>query len=149
MTRTTTVITEQAPTVPLTAGSVSALNRFLDGNAPPPQRFVLQDLRFTTDSAEIEPGSRQVLDDVAGVLAAHPSARVRVEGHTDSTGTIDANRQLSLARADSTKKYLTERGVDASRIDTAGLGSSRPLASNDTPEGRAENRRTELVVTAR
>jgi outer membrane protein OmpA-like peptidoglycan-associated protein len=147
--RNTSVVSQDFVAVPLTAGGVSALNRFLDGSAAPPQRFVLQDLRFQTDSADIEPGSRQVLDDVAAVLTAHPSARVRVEGNTDSTGAPDTNRQLSMARADSTRKYLTERGVDGARIETAGLGASRPLASNDTPEGRAVNRRTELIVTAR
>ena len=82
------------------------------------------------------------------MLVAHPTARVRLEGHTDSTGTVDTNRQLSQSRAEATKRYLTEHGVDAGRIETAGLGASRPLATNDTPEGRAENRRTELVVIA-
>jgi outer membrane protein OmpA-like peptidoglycan-associated protein len=145
----TVVVQPDMSSVPLTAGSVSALSRFLDSNAPVPQRFVLQDLRFTTDSAEIEGSTRQVLDDVAGVMTAHPSARVRVEGHTDSTGAPDTNRALSQARADATRRYLSEHGIDASRIDTVGLGSSRPLGSNDTPEGRAENRRTELIVTSR
>jgi outer membrane protein OmpA-like peptidoglycan-associated protein len=146
---TTTVVSEHVSSVPLTSGNIGALNRFLDGNAPPPQRFVLQDLRFTTDSATIEPASAQVLDDVAAVLTAHPTARVLVEGHTDSTGAPDTNRTLSLSRAEATRKYLTEKGIDGSRIETAGIGASRPLASNDTPEGRAQNRRTELVVTAR
>jgi outer membrane protein OmpA-like peptidoglycan-associated protein len=143
------VISEHVVSVPLTAGSVSALSRFLDGNTALPQRFVLQDLRFTTDSADIDGTSRQVLDDVAGVLQSHPTARILVEGHTDSTGAPDTNRELSLARAESTRKYLGERGIDPSRIETAGFGATRPLASNDTPEGRAINRRTELVVTAR
>jgi outer membrane protein OmpA-like peptidoglycan-associated protein len=147
--RTTQVISEHTVSVPLTAGSVSALNRFLDGSAAPPMRFVLQDLRFQTDSAEIDTASRQVLDDVAGVLTSHPTARILVEGHTDSTGAPDSNRALSLARAEATRKYLGERGIDASRIETAGFGAARPLASNDTPDGRAMNRRTELVVTAR
>ena len=143
------VISEHALSVPLTAGSVAPLNRFLDGNAAPPMRFVLQDLRFQTDSADIDATTQRVLDDVAGVLSSHPTARVLLEGHTDSTGAVDTNRALSLARAESTRKYLTDHGIDATRIETAGLGSSRPLASNDTPEGRAMNRRTELVVTAR
>jgi OOP family OmpA-OmpF porin len=128
---------------------VTALGSVLDSTVAPPQRFVLQDLRFRTDSADIETGSQQVLDDVAATLISHPTAKILVEGHTDATGAPDTNRQLSQARADATKKYLTEHGVDGTRIETAGLGASRPLASNDTPEGRAENRRTELVVTAR
>jgi outer membrane protein OmpA-like peptidoglycan-associated protein len=145
----TPAVSEHLQAIPLTAGSVGPLTRFLDGNAPVPQRFVLQDLRFSTDSADIEPASRQVLGDVAGVLMAHPSARVRVEGHTDSTGAPDANRQLSMSRAEAVRTFLTERGIDGARIETVGFGASRPLASNDTPEGRNQNRRTELVVTAR
>jgi outer membrane protein OmpA-like peptidoglycan-associated protein len=145
----TPAVSEHLQAVPLTAGNVSALNRFLDGNGAVPQRFVLQDLRFANDSADLDESTRQVLDDVASSLTAHPSARVRVEGHTDSTGVADANRQLSMARAEAARKYLTERGIDGSRIETVGFGSSRPLASNDTPEGRAANRRTELVVTSR
>jgi OOP family OmpA-OmpF porin len=141
--------TQEIASVPLTGGSVTALGSFLDGTAAPPQRFVLQDLRFRTDSADIETGSQQVLDDVAATLVRRPTAKILVEGHTDATGAPDVNRQLSLARADATKRYLTEHGVDGTRIETAGLGASRPLASNDTPEGRAENRRTEVVVTAR
>jgi outer membrane protein OmpA-like peptidoglycan-associated protein len=146
---TTTVVSEHVQSVPLTSGNVAALSRFLDGNALPPQRFVLQDLRFQTDSADIDASSKQVLDDVAAVLTAHPTARILVEGHTDSTGAPDTNRSLSLSRAESTRRYLTDKGIDGSRIETAGFGASRPLTSNDTVEGRAQNRRTELVVTAR
>jgi outer membrane protein OmpA-like peptidoglycan-associated protein len=137
------------PASALTAGGVSALSGFLDGNAPVPQRFVLQDLRFNTDSADIEPSSARVLDDVAAVLASHEGAKIRVEGHTDATGPAATNRQLSQARADETKRYLATRGVDGTRIETAGYGADRPLATNDTAAGRAENRRTELVVVAR
>ncbi|HVU53364.1 MAG TPA: OmpA family protein [Polyangia bacterium] len=145
----TQVVAEHTVSAPLTAGHVAALSRFLDGNAAPPMRFVLQDLRFETDSPDIDPGTQRVLDDVAGVLSSHPTARILLEGHTDSTGAPDANRALSLARAESTRKYLVDHGIDASRIETAGFGASRPLASNDTADGRAMNRRTELVVTAR
>jgi outer membrane protein OmpA-like peptidoglycan-associated protein len=145
----TQVISEHAISVPLTSGNVEGLNRFLDGNAAPPMRFVLQDLRFQTDSADIDASTQPVLDDVARVLSSHPTARILVEGHTDSTGAPDTNRALSLARAESTRKYLVDKGIDAGRIETAGFGATRPLASNDTPEGRAMNRRTELVVTAR
>jgi outer membrane protein OmpA-like peptidoglycan-associated protein len=145
----TPAVSEHLQAVPLTAGNVSGLGRFLDGNVPVPQRFVLQDPRFGTDSADIEGQTKQVLDDVAGVLKSHPSARVRIEGHTDATGAPDVNRQLSMSRAEAVRTYLTERGIDGGRIETAGFGASRPLASNDTVEGRAQNRRTELVVTAR
>jgi outer membrane protein OmpA-like peptidoglycan-associated protein len=138
-----------APAAPLMAGNVSALSTFLDGNGAVPRRFLLEDLTFRTDSADIEGTSRQVLDDVAGVLAAHRSTRVRVEGHTDSTGAADTNRRLSEARAEATKQYLAVRGVDPTRIEAVGNGGDQPIATNDTAAGRAQNRRTELVVTHR
>jgi OOP family OmpA-OmpF porin len=136
------------PTETLTTGDVSAFNRVLEGSTPLPQRFVL-DLKFTTDSADIEAGSRSLLDDLAGALASHPQAKIRVEGHTDATGAPEVNRQLSQARAEATRSYLGDKGIEASRIETAGFGAERPVASNDTATGRAENRRTELVLIAR
>jgi OOP family OmpA-OmpF porin len=148
--RSRTMSSETAVVVPmLSAGSVSPLSSFLDGNIPVPQRFVLQDLRVVADSAEIEPGTAQVLDDVARVLTAHGTARVRIEGHTDATGAPQAAKVLSQQRADTVKQYLTAHGIDAERIETAGFGADRPMASNDTPGGRAANRRIELVVLSR
>jgi outer membrane protein OmpA-like peptidoglycan-associated protein len=138
-----------ATTPVLTGGDVAPLRAFLDGNMPAPQRFVLQDLRFSPDSADIEAGTRQVLDDVANVLREHPSANIRVEGHTDATGSPEANRILSQSRADVTKRYLVERGVQEGRIQTIGFGADRPLAPNESAEGRAKNRRTELIVVTR
>jgi OmpA-OmpF porin, OOP family len=144
---TTTMV---APTsAVLAAGNVIELTRYLASDAPLPKRFVLQDLKFRTDSNELEPTSRRVLDDVAGVLVRQPSAMIRVEGHTDNTGSPNTNRQLSSGRAEATKAYLVERGVAADRIDVAGLGPDQPVAANDTPEGRAKNRRTEIVVLSR
>lgn len=145
--RVTSDVTVTAPAI--AAGSVTALSSFLDGKMPVPQRFVIDDLRFSPDSADVEPGTRQVLDDVAAVLRAHPKANIRIEGHTDATGSAEANRILSQSRADVTKRYLSERGVDPGHIETLGSGADRPIAPNDTAAGRARNRRTELIVTAR
>jgi OOP family OmpA-OmpF porin len=72
---------------------------------------------------------------------------VRLDGHTDNVGDRASNVDLSLARANAVARLLTERGVQASRITTAGFGPDRPVASNDTEEGRASNRRIELTVT--
>ena len=138
-----------APAAAISAGDVGALNRVLEGNTALPERLLMKNLTFETDSANIDTESRQVLDEVAGVLANHPASRIRVEGHTDSTGAPDANRQLSQARADATKTYLAQRGVDSSRIEAIGYGAERPVDSNDNPAGRSMNRRTELVVIAR
>jgi outer membrane protein OmpA-like peptidoglycan-associated protein len=133
----------------LIAGRTEPLAQAIAGNAPLPQRFVLTDLTFRFDSAEIDTASARVLDDVAQLMTANPMARIRVDGYTDDVGTRAANVQLSKARADSARAYLINRGVPGTRIDTMGFGPDHPLASNDLPAGRAENRRTEIVVLQR
>jgi outer membrane protein OmpA-like peptidoglycan-associated protein len=142
-------VTMAAPTDSVAPGRMTALTRVLESNVALPQRLLVQNLTFGTSSATVEGDSQRVLNEVADVLAAHPNAKMRVEGHTDATGSPEANRSLSQARADAAKRYIADRGVDASRIEAVGYGADRPIASNDTTEGRAENRRTELVVTAR
>ena len=134
---------------PLHAGGMTALSQALSGGQPLPQRFVLSDLTFRTDSAEIDPSSARVLDDVAQTLAADPGARLRIEGHTDSTGTRDVNQQLSQSRAEATRAYLVTKGVAADHVEAVGLGADRSLASNAQATGRADNRRIELVVVSR
>jgi outer membrane protein OmpA-like peptidoglycan-associated protein len=133
----------------LSADSITALTQTLQGGGTLPQRFVLRDLSFRTDSAEIQPGSGAVLDQVATALSAHPTARIRVEGHTDTTGPADLNRKLSQERAESTRAYLMSKGVAGDRITSAGFGSDSPLSTNSTADGRSENRRTEIVVLSR
>jgi len=133
----------------LHAGNMSPLSQALSGGKSLPRRFVLSELTFRTDSADIDTTSARVLDDVAQAMAAHPDARIRVEGHTDNTGVREANQALSQARAESTRAYLAGRGIDSARVDAVGHGADQPLTSNDTPEGRAANRRTEIVVIER
>jgi outer membrane protein OmpA-like peptidoglycan-associated protein len=133
----------------LHAGSVAALSEALGGAGTIPQRFVLGDLTFRTESAEIDPASARVLDDVAQAMVANPGGRIRVEGHTDSTGMREANQQLSQARAESTRAYLMSKGVGGDRIEAAGFGADRPLTGNDHAAGRADNRRTEIVLISR
>jgi len=91
----------------------------------------------------------RTIDEIGAALNAHPAAAIRVESHTDNVGTQKSNLDLSQARAEAVKSELIARGVAASRIETAGMGQELPIASNDTAEGRARNRRTEIVVTAR
>jgi outer membrane protein OmpA-like peptidoglycan-associated protein len=144
------VITQvTAPAAAVSAGDTGAVSLVLEGSSALPERLLVQNLTFDTDSAAIDPESRQVLDEVAGVLANHPTAKIRVEGHTDATGAPDVNRQLSQARADATRRYLGERGIDANRIEAVGHGAQQPIATNENPAGRARNRRTEIVVVAR
>ena len=83
------------------------------------------------------------------MLKAHPSATIRIESHTDDVGSQAANLELSAARAETIKNELVDRGADASKIETAGLGQELPIAGNDTADGRAKNRRSEIVVTSR
>jgi outer membrane protein OmpA-like peptidoglycan-associated protein len=131
-------------------GSTEDLAVFLAGSGETtPHAFAPSPLNFAFGSTTPTAGSMETLDEVAAALKEHPSATIRVESHTDSIGTPEANLNLSQARADSIRNELIDRGVDGARIETAGMGQELPIASNDTAEGRAKNRRSEIVVTAR
>jgi outer membrane protein OmpA-like peptidoglycan-associated protein len=104
------------------------------------------DLSFDTGRADIKPAVRDVLDRFAQGLQNEPTAHVRIVGHTDATGTDDINASLSARRAQSVRDYLIDRGVQASRVEAVGRGSTEPVASNDTAEGRARNRRVEIFL---
>jgi Predicted periplasmic protein len=109
------------------------------------QQFDLYGLRFDVDKATIQPASKKLLDDIATALKNFPDWHLRIVGHTDSTGDPAHNVSLSLDRAIAIKAALVERGVDPQRLVTAGLGENVSVASNATPDGRALNRRVELV----
>jgi hypothetical protein len=108
------------------------------------ESFDLYGLHFDSDKATIQPESKSLLDDIATALKNFPDWHLRIVGHTDSTGDPEHNVHLSLDRALAIEAALVGRGVDAQRLVTAGLGESRPITSNATPEGRALNRRVEL-----
>ncbi|HRO82976.1 MAG TPA: OmpA family protein [Alicycliphilus denitrificans] len=107
------------------------------------------DISFATNRSDIQPSFRPILDRFAEGLRNNPNAEVRIIGHTDSTGSDAINDPLSLDRATSTRNYLTARGVSGARIHVDGRGSREPIASNDTAEGRARNRRVEIFMGER
>jgi OOP family OmpA-OmpF porin len=102
---------------------------------------------FRTGSDELQPQSDPLLDQLAAALKANPQVkRVRIEGHTDNVGDAAFNADLSHKRAERVKSSLADRDVDDDRLETRGLGESRPAAPNDTAAGRAKNRRVEFII---
>ena len=109
--------------------------------------FVFDNLNFETAGTQLTPDSQPTVNNLAAILKAYPNAQIELVGYTDNTGTAEANQTLSLNRANAVKGMLTDQGVEANRIATRGMGQDRPVATNDTEEGRSQNRRTELTVT--
>ncbi len=110
-------------------------------------RVTTHGILFDTGSATIKPESTPTLQDLVRTLNQHADLRLRIEGHTDNTGSAEANQQLSERRAAAVRDYLIQReSIDASRLESAGMGQTVPAADNSTPEGRQTNRRVELVV---
>ncbi len=107
------------------------------------------DVLFAVDSAGLEPGARDTLDQVAAVLNDHPKTAVIIQGHTDSTGSEQHNQALSNRRALSVRDYLELRGVKPSRMSAFGFGESIPHADNDTERGRRLNRRVDILLKAK
>jgi outer membrane protein OmpA-like peptidoglycan-associated protein len=106
----------------------------------------IKGIYFDLDKDTIKPKSRPVLDRAVSVLQEFDSIRIEISGHTDSTGSPDYNRALSLRRANSVKKYLVEHGVVEARIETRGAGPDEPIDTNKTAAGRAKNRRIEFTI---
>lgn len=107
----------------------------------------MSDVLFDTGKSTLRPAAREKLAKVAGIVSGHPGLKLDVEGHTDSVGGDDYNQQLSEQRGDSVRDYLTQQGMAANSVTARGFGKSQPVASNDTAEGRQQNRRVELVIS--
>lgn len=107
---------------------------------------IVNHLFFANNSTRILSESEPALNDLKVFLAENPQLRIRIIGHTDNVGSDQFNLKLSQGRAESVKEALVKRGVDPERIETLGMGKRQPIASNDTEEGRAQNRRVELVI---
>jgi len=121
-------------------GAVPLYDKFLtDG------KFVTTGIKFDVNKATIKPESMGTINYVVKMMTDHPELKFSVEGHTDSDGDNDANQKLSEARAKSVMEKMTELGVSAERLTCKGHGETKPMAGNDTPEGKAQNRRVEFV----
>lgn len=119
--------------------SVTNTGEYLIVNMP-------QDLLFAVDSAAVRPDLRRDLNTVASSLLKYPNSRIEVIGHTDNTGSAAYNQDLSQRRAVAVASILRESGVPGNRIAAFGRGEDQPIASNLTPEGRAKNRRVEIII---
>jgi outer membrane protein OmpA-like peptidoglycan-associated protein len=106
----------------------------------------LGDVNFKTGKADLTPEAKATLDGMVGKLKARPELRLRIEGYTDNVGKDDANLTLSQRRADSVRNYLVSKGIAPDRFQTKGYGRQYPIASNDTVEGKAKNRRVEVYI---
>jgi outer membrane protein OmpA-like peptidoglycan-associated protein len=107
----------------------------------------MSDVLFDTGKFSLRPLAREKLAKVAGIVSGHPGLRLAVEGHTDSVGGDDYNQQLSERRGESVRTYLTEQGMAATSVTAKGFGKTQPVASNETAEGRQQNRRVEIVIS--
>lgn len=111
--------------------------------------YRVNDIKYPTNSADITKSSEYILDELIGFLKENPTVKIRIEGHTDSRGGAAENKLLSENRAITVSNYLQSHGVAANRLTHQGYGPEKPLATNDTEEGRAKNRRTEFVIVSR
>ncbi|MES1258006.1 MAG: OmpA family protein [Acidobacteriota bacterium] len=107
----------------------------------------MSDVLFDTGKYTLRGGTKEKLAKVSGILLAHPGLRLEIEGHTDSVGAEDYNQTLSEHRAEAVRDYLVGQGISPDSVSAKGFGETKPVASNDTAEGRQRNRRVELVVS--
>ncbi|MEM7675642.1 MAG: OmpA family protein, partial [Myxococcota bacterium] len=106
----------------------------------------IKGINFQSGRSTINPTSFPVLDKAVVVLKDYPDLKLEIGGHTDSSGSARGNQRLSQRRADAVRAYLIGQGIDASRLTAVGYGEAKPIATNRTRAGRAENRRIEFVL---
>lgn len=108
--------------------------------------LTLDEVLFDFDAATLKPGNVREIDRLAQFLEANPDYQILIEGHTDAVGDAAYNRQLSERRAEAVRQALAQRGISRDRVRSAGLGEDFPVASNETDQGRLQNRRVEVVI---
>ena len=144
-------------------GVVDRLDRCPDLEGPadnagcPTQKFIVvtkdrielkQKVHFATDMSKILSDSFAMLNEIGEVLKTRLEVKIRIEGHTDTRGSLAHNMKLSQARADSVRTYLVGRGIEPARVESRGFGPTQPIADNRTAAGREQNRRVEFIITA-
>jgi outer membrane protein OmpA-like peptidoglycan-associated protein len=136
-----------APELSSDSAGINQLSAYFAHEETAPKRVVLDGLSFDLGQTRPTAGGERVTDDLAALMVAHPNAKVRLEAFTDSSGSAELNQKLSQERADAVKSELIEKGVAADRIEATGMGNKNPVASDDTQEGKEQNRRIEAVVS--
>lgn len=111
-----------------------------------PRLIKLDNVYFDTNKTTLKPASFQTLDNLVELMQHKPEMEMEIAGHTDNVGGADFNKKLSQGRADAVKVYLVKKGIAEARIQAIGYGMSQPVDTNDTPEGRKNNRRTEAHI---
>lgn len=127
----------------------SGLGRYLASTEAAPHTFTFEKLNFDTAKSAIRPADQEEITTIATTLKQYSQTKIRIAGYADARGPAAANVALGKARAESVKAALVAKGIDGGRIETVSGGESDPIDSNNTVSGQAENRRTELVVTAK
>ena len=136
--KTTLVVTGHAAPVAAPAPRVEVQDHKIE---------IHQKIQFDDNRATIRSASRELMDEIGAVITKNPQIkRIRIEGHASAEGSRRHNKTLSAARARSVMKYLRDHGVPAGELEAVGFGSDRPIADNDTAEGRARNRRVEITL---
>ena len=102
-------------------------------------------ITFETGKSDIKPESQTIIDQIVEMLKSNPSLKISIEGHTDNVGTPTTNKTLSENRANAVKNALITKGTDKSRLSSKGFGQDNPISDNNTEEGKAKNRRVEIV----
>jgi OmpA-OmpF porin, OOP family len=108
-------------------------------------KIVTHGIHFDVNSSTVKAESMGTINEISKLLKDNPQLKLEIGGHTDSSGNSNKNLSLSQARSEAVKKMLVDQGIDASRLTAKGYGDTKPLASNDTPEGKAQNRRVEFT----
>jgi OmpA-OmpF porin, OOP family len=137
-----------APTdAELAKADTDELTSFVKSADAAPKNFVFESLKFETGKSSLTAASLVTVDNIAKVLTENPNVSIRLEGYTDNVGNPASNMKLSASRAATVASQIVAKGIDKARVEEAGLGDKNPIGDNATPEGKATNRRIEVVVT--